>query len=528
MEDREVLGYIKEAFDLKSQECYKQAIEMLYKALEIESDNIEILYQLGELYYLLQNFGRASQYLEKVLGKNDKHIDTLKLLRKIYFSLDDYKKAYLYAEKCLSCQKNEDNLSELIKISGKLKDFETVKDYENDDFFTEKVMYTAAKAYYENKNLSASKEILEKAYSKNPKNDDILILLGKIYFDENNFDKSKEIFSHFSKNSDIPEVLNYQGLFALEDMKFIDAIKYFAKACSINKTESRYFFNLGNAYFFNGWLEEAENAYSKAIKLAQDNLDYRYALAYLFYERNMFDKAKKEVDYILSHDEKHIQAIVLNALLKYENKDFLGAKNDLENNVKLGFDDDLTLISLSKVYAELNMFEKAEEAVKKVIERNPDSMHYAGMLADVYIKENKSDEALKIVDDIIKNNENYIMGYVLGAKAAYSKNDLDKTKEYAQEAVSLDMNYPEGYYYLAKVRFSEKDYEEAVECMKRAIMYDVNNAEYYAEMSRIYKEQGDIKTALEYIKEAENIDGATEYKIMYRDLASLNRKTKKN
>ena len=59
--------------------------------------------------------------------------------------------------------------------------------------------------------------------------------------------------------------------------------------------------------------------------------------------------------------------------------------------------------------------------------------------------------------------------------------------------------------------------------MKRAIMYDLNNAKYYAEMSTIYKLNNDVKTALEYIKEAENIDGATEYKILYKELAALNR-----
>ena len=49
MQDREVLDYIKRAFELKSQGCYKQAIEMLYKTLESDVDNIEILYQLGDL-----------------------------------------------------------------------------------------------------------------------------------------------------------------------------------------------------------------------------------------------------------------------------------------------------------------------------------------------------------------------------------------------------------------------------------------------------------------------------------------------
>ena len=142
--------------------------------------------------------------------------------------------------------------------------------------------------------------------------------------------------------------------------------------------------------------------------------------------------------------------------------------------------------------------------------------------------EKKYDEALKIVDEILKNNENYIAAYIIGAQAAYENGDLEKTKDFAQSAISLDINYGAGYYYLSLVRFAQKDYEEAVECMKRAIMYDVNNARYYADMSKIYKEAGDIKTAMEYIKEAESIDSSTEYKILYTELAALNRKSKKN
>ena len=86
------------------------------------------------------------------------------------------------------------------------------------------------------------------------------------------------------------------------------------------------------------------------------------------------------------------------------------------------------------------------------------------------------------------------------------------------------MNFAAGYYYLAVVRFEEKDYDEAIECMKRAIMYDINNPEYYAKMAGIYKAKEDFKSALEYIKEAESIDNSTEYKILYKELATLNRK----
>ena len=104
--------------------------------------------------------------------------------------------------------------------------------------------------------------------------------------------------------------------------------------------------------------------------------------------------------------------------------------------------------------------------------------------------------------------------------------DLETAKDYAQDAISLDMNSSDGYYYLALVREKMNDLDEAIECMKRAILYDLNNPKYYAKMSEIYKAKEDYKTALDYIKEAESISGANEYKLIYKDLASICRKLK--
>ena len=518
MQDNEVINYIKRAFELKSQECYKQAIEMLYKALETESDNVEILYQIAELYFLLHNYDRAEQYLEKVLTSLPGHIASLKLSRTIYTRRDALEDALTAAKKVYDVEPDAANLKELIKILGKMNCLDEIEQYY--DKMDGDCLYEYALACYKCGKCDKAKEIIA---SVNSENEDCRILLGKIYFDENDFEKSREIFTSFPKSCKNPEVLNYLGLFAIEDMKFIDAIKYFSQASNINKNNPVYFYNLANAYFFNGWQDEAVNSYLKAIVLSPENLDYRYSLAYLYYEMKNYDKAEKEVEFIISHNENHYQARVLHALLKLKDKDYLGAEKILEDNLKAGCDDSFTLISLGKVYNELDNFDKAEKVMQEVIEKNPDNINYISDLADVYIKEKKFDEALSLAEKVIEMNDRYIYGYILGAKVAYLKGDFEKTKEFAQDVISLDINCAEGYYYLALVRKEEKDYEEAIECMKRAIMYDLTNAKYYAEMSNIYKLNNDVKTALEYIKEAESIDGSTEYKIMYRELAALNR-----
>ena len=268
-------------------------------------------------------------------------------------------------------------------------------------------------------------------------------------------------------------------------------------------------------------------SYIQAICMAPDNLGYRYSLAYLYYEQKNFEKAQKEIDYVLEHDAEYGLAHVLNALLKLEKKDYLGAQQELETNLKNGNNDNFTMISLANVYRELLMFDKAEEMTKKVIEKTPDSLNYHCQLAETYIAEKKYNEALNIIDTVLQKNENYIAAYSIGAKAAFGNQNYDQAKDFAQKAISLDMNYASGYYYLTLVRLEEKDYDEALECMKRAIMFDLNNPEYYAAMSKIYKEKEDYKSALEYIKEAENISGKEEYRIVYKELATLTRKIRK-
>lgn len=523
-ENEEILNYIKRAFELKSQGCYKQAIEMLYKALSVEPDNIEILYQTGELYFLLHNYPRAAQYPERILAQEPEHIPSLKLLRDICIRQNELIKAKELSEKLYELDATESNLIKIIDLYGQLNLLEELTKYDSQIKDSDKCLFSLANAYYRNKNLLEAQKYIGAAININPDNEDCEILSGKILFDENKLEESKEIFDKFGNHSNNPEVLNYQGLFAMEEMDFIDAIKDFSKAVNLNKSNPVYLFNLANAYFLNGWKEEAVQAYKKAICLAPENLDYRYSLAYLYYKYQEYEKAQKEIDFILENDGKYYSAQVIKALLLYQKKNYLEAEAILNQNIRAGIDDDFTLESLAKIELELGKFRNAKEHIQAVIIRAPYALEYQIELGNIYIKEKNYEKALELAEKVISENPNYIDAYILGANATYLNKDYDKSKEFAQNALSLDINCAAGYYYLALVRVEEEDYDEAIECMKRAITFDVNNAKYYAAIANIYKLNGDNKTAFDYIKEAESIDNSEEYKILYREFAALNRK----
>lgn len=524
MKESQIIDYIKEAFELKESKHYKQAIQMLYKALEEENDNIEILSQIGELYFLMNNYERAIQYFEKVLLIEPNHINSLKHTSIISERQGDMDKALEISTKIYEIEQNEKNLIQLIKTLIKLRLFCEIDKYKTDKYFTPKVKLECAKAYYINGEKDIAKEYLKEC---DKDDEETMLLEGKIKFDENDFENAKEIFNKIGKNSHNPEILNYLGLFDLENMNFVEAVKNFSKAINIDKTNSIYYFNLGNAYFYNGWIAEAQKAYQKAIYINPDNIDYRYALAYLYYENKDYSKSKNETFAILEANPNHSQARVLKALLLAQEKDLLGAKVLLEENITKGFDDDFTKSSLCKIYSELNIYAKAEKLMKGLIEKNPQNLNYLNDLAEIYIKEKDYDNALEISKNILKINPNYILGSILCAKIEFLKQDYESAKYYAQEVISLDINCSQGYYYLALVREKTDDIEEAIECMKRAILYDLNNPLYYQKMSEFYKAKKDYKTAIEYISEAVNIDSSEEYKLQYSELVKLNRKNSK-
>lgn len=160
-EEKEILQYIKEAFSLRSQELYKPAVEMLYKALSLDNDNIEVLFQLGELYALMHNCQRAAGYLEQVLAKNPEHVESLQLIRKIHENNGQLKDSMKYAQKLYDLMQTPENLKEIVKLAGKLKMTDKLFEYQNSQHCSEEVLYEIANALYENGKSPRQKKFLK-------------------------------------------------------------------------------------------------------------------------------------------------------------------------------------------------------------------------------------------------------------------------------------------------------------------------------------------------------------------------------
>lgn len=527
MDKTEVIDYIKKSFELKNQGYFKPAIEMLYKALSLDSDNIEILAQLAQLYKNLDNFQRALYYIGKVLELDKNHLDTLLLLKDIYLLQNKNHEALSLIEKIHSIQPSADNLVEKIKILSDLGEIESIKTIEQSGIMiNDEVFYEIAKAHYNNRDKEKACELLELAYSKNKTNEKILNLLAVIYYEKTDFKNSKKLFSELEKINPSAQTMNYLGLFKLNEKKFSAAADYFLKALKEDGKNHEYIFNLASAYFLKGWLDEALKYFTQAVCLAPDNLDYHYSMAYLHYNKQDYKKASKELEFIKSVNSGHEQANILGAMILAKKGDKLSAKKQLEDIVNSNPTDDFALSELGKIYKELSQTDLAKKALEKAIELNPESLEYLCGLTEINIEQKDFEVAQKTIEKMLKLNKKCLYAHIAQCKINVELKDFNSVYDSAQDIINLDQSCPEGYYYNAVSLFATGDKDFAIASLKKAVSLDLNNPELYMKMSEFYQELGDFKYAYEWAIEASEIeDKSYKYKWICAKLAStLNKK----
>lgn len=514
-------NYMIEAFELKRKGYYKQAIEIYYKLLSKINDDVEILAELADLYFLLNNNERARHYISKALDISPQHVSSLNIMKKIYISENDYTNAERTAKKIYELTGNDSDLLEILNILIKQEKYQEVIEYTNKTSDVE-CLYKTALAMYNIKSYDNAIEVLNKISlsDSEPYNlEEVLILKSKIYYEEHNTEKAKEVFKKLEElNTQTAEGLNFIGLDKMDELKLDEAIGYFNKAIEMDDKNAQYYYNVGQAYFLKGWFEEAEKSFNTAICLNPMEERYHYSLAYLYYKSGKYEAATAHLN------SEYFESKILMQVIKSEQGDLASPKTELEKMYKDNPENETIVYSLAKIYFNLDMYKQAKTFADKVVELNPKSFEYQTFDVRLMLKSGLLDEAQARISELVEKYPNYYYAKVLEAELNLEKKDYDELFETAQELIELDCNHYNGYYYNALALFEKEDVNFAIESLKKAISLDVNNADLYVKMSEFYQAIGRYEDAFAYIKEASDIDKSAKNQELYMQLAGILRR----
>lgn len=504
--------FLKQAFILQEEKHYKQAIEALYKALCIESENIEILSQISHLYFLMNNFERSLEYAEKILEINSEHIETLKTVVSIYKINKKFAKALNTAEKLYRLAPDIHNFVTYLEMLTECNQYNTIlTEIENAKFNyeekkTEKVLliegYARLKLNQIFKAIGNFQEII-KLY---PENTDARFYLGVVYYQKNQDYDAEKLFLSVLDEIQCDRTYNYLGMLKLDQHKIGDAINYFQFAIKIQSNNAFYQYNLGTAYSLNGWLVEAENSFRTAVSLEPQNTIYNYALAYLYNEKKDYKKALESIDQILRLDASYTDAIILKSLITAKNGNIINAKSELEKLNETEKQNDFLYYALAKIYKEFPLYKEAIEALQQALFIKPESLEYLSELADCYCEQEQYQVALDIVTKVLYLNKRFIYAHLLNAKINLKQKKYSAAAKIVDNAIKLDNSSAEAYKYRSMIYAAQGLKQRSIESAKTAVSLQPTEHTYYADLAKLYFEAEEYSNAFLYYKEASMLD----------------------
>ena len=505
---KEKIELIKKSFEFKHLKKYKEAIEMLYKALEyddIAEDNVELLSQIGDLHLLLNNYDRAYDEFQRALSINKNHAYSQKRCFDIFYETQHLNKALKLAQKMCEENKTPENYYNYLKTLVKLEKYSDAIEVFNS--LDEKIKLDVDILYLIS-TISADKKelILKKIVELDETNIKANMDLATIEFERKNYNKAVEYCLNLDE--DIALAYYYIGYSEAAKHNYNKALEYFSKAIQLDKDEHDFYLDLAKTYIDISWFDEALCALKKSINFSLiknklNNLDEKYFLSgWILIKKNEFSKALLNLNSIKENSNLYPKAQVLIQTINLKNMNLAAAKTTLEEYLNKEKENPILLDTLGAVYKELKLYKKAIEIYSKALELYPDSIYYALEIIDLLIDDENYEAALDKINDFRKKYENCANIFNSLARIYYRLKDPQKALEALNRCLELDKNTAETYYFKGLVLNDLSRFEEAKNSIYQAIKINPNIAKYYAQMARSYQGLEQYENALLYTKEA--------------------------
>ena len=346
--------------------------------------------------------------------------------------------------------------------------------------------------YYKKGQVSDAIYWIQKALDKDPKRKDNLLLYGSMLMAKKEFDKAEvaynKIVKSFPKDA---EAYLYLGALYSEKNEFTKAYKFFTKVIDIGSYEPKhlpYYYRARSVLDSNNKalygsakkdltkvfeqkpdFLEAIQVYSSIVEKTEGKqavfkfyIEYQKkygsvtrlaeVLSQYYIEKDQYDKAYEQLEFIEANTEDPIQVKLKMALILIDKKNYPKAMTKLEELSKAVPESDKVKFYLSAVYEELK---QPEKAIQSYLAIQPVSNHY--------------DDARVRAAFLLKSTQ-----------------QLGKALSTMKEAVAAKKENLQLYFMLAQLQEDDSQYSDAVSTLKKADVQFPKNTQVHYFLGTLY------------------------------------------
>ncbi len=276
---------------------------------------------------------------------------------------------------------------------------------------------------YKEKNYNSFIKSGLKLLKKNPKNYQLIYLIGLSYVNLQKYAEAEKYFEKLLYVQKKPEIFFIQANIHKQLKKYDSAISYFEEAIQLNPNFSEAYNNLGNTKKRVGKIDEAILCFEKAIQLKENNIEAYLNLANIYKENKHFNKLIKIYEKILSFNQ-----------------------NDLK-----------TLYNLGSAYLFLGDISKGKHYFEKIIKINKNHVpSYRNYISVTKItKENEIFKKLEILSEDIFSDNDKILFYDALSKGYFDQDNDELAFKYLEKSNSLKKKNSKFSFERAEIEFKD-------------------------------------------------------------------------
>jgi len=219
-------------------------------------------------------------------------------------------------------------------------------------------------------------------------------------------------------------------------------------------------------------LGPAKQALEALIQAQPGNAQARFALVSLLINEKSFDQARTELQAMKKAIPRDTRSRYLEALLEFRQGDPAKAKAAILEVLKVAPDHAPSNLLAGGIELQLKSFNTAENYLRKVLLRHPQSVLARRLLAATYLGTGQPAKAEEVLEPALKVAPDDPELLRLAGEVAVQRGDFARASQYYGQAASRDKDNAGLRTRLAQARFASGDEEQALKDLEAASILD--------------------------------------------------------